>query len=309
MQITIIGTGLIGGSLGLALKKRGLTERIIGCDRPATLAEAQRCGAIDAAITDLREAVHGSDIVVLATPVGAVLDLIEQLGPVLPKDVLLTDVASTKAEIVERARAVFGDAAGERFLPGHPMAGKEHGGIEHADADLFEGAVWLTTPVIQDAELNRAALNRAELNDIGCRTLPLQGRVRLDAPENRTSIWFDIISQLGARVLVMDSSRHDRLCAWVSHLPQMLATALAASIEDEFGDDEELKAIGGRALREMTRIAASPYSMWRDIALTNTANIDEALQKLEQRLAHIRENLRTRALQEEFEKGNRFRKT
>jgi len=121
--------------------------------------------------------------------------------------------------------------------------------------------------------------------------------------------WIEWVRRIGARLVVMDAARHDRLCAWVSHLPQMVATAMAASIEDEFGDDAELKAIGGRALREMTRIAASPYSMWRDIAFTNTGNIEEALMRMEQRLAHMRENLRTRGLQEEFEKGNRFKKT
>ena len=101
------------------------------------------------------------------------------------------------------------------------------------------------------------------------------------------------IERIGARVLEMDAERHDRICAWISHLPQMLSTALAATLHDEFGNDPDLEAIGGRALREMTRLAQSPYSMWRDIALTNTANIQEALLRLEQRLAHLRENLRT----------------
>jgi len=105
---------------------------------------------------------------------------------------------------------------------------------------------------------------------------------------------------------VMDLARHDRLCAWISHLPQMLATALAATVEAELGDDPELHAIGGRALREMTRIAASPYSMWRDVALTNTANIAEALERLEQRLVRLRENLTTPELEREFERAHRF---
>jgi prephenate dehydrogenase len=111
---------------------------------------------------------------------------------------------------------------------------------------------------------------------------------------------------MGARVIRIDLQRHDRLCAWISHLPQMVATALAGSLQDEFGDDPELHAIGGRALREMTRIASSPYSMWRDIALTNTEPIQEALFRLEQHLAHIRENLRTRELASEFEQAQKF---
>lgn len=297
-QITIIGTGLIGGSLGLALKKHGFVGRIVGCDKPLVLAQAKRTGAIDIGIMDLKQAVYGSDVIVLATPVGAVLDLMEQVGPMVPPHVLLTDVGSTKREIVERARAVFGGDARERFLAGHPMAGKEQGGIEQADGDLFDGAVWLVTPTgrSDDRTMRRSDGQRGE------------DRALIGATPVADE-WLSWIEKIGARVVVTDADRHDRLCAWVSHLPQMLATALAASIEDEFGDHAELQAIGGRALREMTRTAASPYSMWRDIAFTNTTNIEDALMRLEQRLAHIRENLRTRALQEEFEKGNRFRKS
>jgi prephenate dehydrogenase len=280
-QITIVGTGLIGGSFGLALKERGFTGRIVGCDKPPLLARARQMGAIDSEQPELRQAVDGSDVVLLATPVGGILDLIEQIGPVLPKHVLVTDVGSTKREIVSRAQAVFGSAAATRFLAGHPMAGKEHSGIENADPDLFQNAVWLFTPA--------------------------QGQ-DLKQPSGSVAAYMSLVESTGARVLVMDAERHDKLCAWVSHLPQMLATTLAAALEDEFGDDEALKAVGGRALGEMTRIAASPYSMWRDIALTNTENIGQALSKLEQRLGHLRENLRTRVLQEEFEKGNRFKR-
>src|ERR1700723_770385 len=100
---------------------------------------------------------------------------------------------------------------------------------------------------------------------------------------------------------------HDRLCAWISHLPQMISTALAAALVEEFGEEAPLLAAGGRALREMTRISASPYSMWRDVAISNTKNIEDALLKLEQRLAHIRENLGTRQLAEELERANRLR--
>jgi prephenate dehydrogenase len=112
---------------------------------------------------------------------------------------------------------------------------------------------------------------------------------------------------MGARSLEIGPQRHDELVAWVSHLPQFAATALSAVIEDEMGEAPELKDVGGRALREMTRLGASPFSMWRDIAHTNTEAIAAALEALEQRLAHIRENLRTPQLRDEFEKANRFR--
>jgi prephenate dehydrogenase len=274
-QVTIIGTGLIGGSLGLALKQQALADRVVGCDRAAVLDVAKKRGAIDDGREDLRQACEGSDVVVLATPVGAIIDLIERLGPVLPSTTLLTDTGSTKEQIVNRARDVFGEAAPDRFLPGHPMAGKEVGGIEHADARLFRGAVWLFTPA--------------------------NGKVPPSNP------WSPAIRSLGARVIEMDAARHDRLCAWISHLPQFVSTALASALEEEFGDDQDVHAIGGRALKEMTRLAESPYSMWRDIASTNEANLQQALHQLEQRLAHLRENLKTRDLAEEFDRAKKFR--
>ena len=277
-QITIVGTGLIGGSFALALKKHGFAGRVVGCDREPVLARARAAGVIDKGIADPEQAARGSQIVLLATPVGTILDLIERIGPTLAESALLTDVGSTKGEIAARALAVFGVSAATRFLPGHPMAGKEHSGIEQADADLLGNAVWLVTP--------------------------LPGH---NVEAGVSGEYLGLVRGIGARVVALDLARHDRLCAWISHLPQMLATALAATVVDELGDDPELLAIGGRALREMTRIASSPYSMWRDIALTNTKNIEETLVRLEQRLAHIRENLRTPELKAEFERGNRFR--
>jgi prephenate dehydrogenase len=113
---------------------------------------------------------------------------------------------------------------------------------------------------------------------------------------------------MGARTLDLDAARHDELVAWVSHLPQFVSTALSALLEEEVGAAPELKDVGGRALREMTRLGASPYSMWRDIAHTNTEAIERALHELEQRLAHLRENLRTPELRSEFEQANRFRR-
>jgi len=146
-QITIVGTGLIGGSLALALKKRKFSGRIIGCDRAPVLERAQEKGAIDAGITNPADAVQGSSVVVLATPVVAIVDLIERLGPALSAKSLLTDVGSTKGEVVARAQKIFGKAASQRFLAGHPMAGKEQSGVEFADPDLFHGAAWFVTPL------------------------------------------------------------------------------------------------------------------------------------------------------------------
>jgi prephenate dehydrogenase len=279
-QITIIGTGLIGGSLGLALRKAKFPGRIIGCDREAILEKARNCGAVDAGFSDPGDAVRGSQVVVLATPVLAIVDLIERVGPVLPEKALLTDVGSTKTAVAERATHVFGKNVSKKFLAGHPMAGKELCGVEFADADLFHKAVWFLTP-LPEQNLNEGIF--AEF--IG---------------------WID---QIGARVAMLPADEHDRLCAWISHLPQMISTALAGALVEEFGPEAPLLQTGGRALQEMTRISASPYSMWRDIAISNKKNLEDALWKLEQHLAHIRENLATRQLAEEFELAHALRKS
>jgi prephenate dehydrogenase len=279
-QITIIGTGLIGGSLALAMRKRRFAGRIVGCDRDSALKKAKMRGVIDNGFAEPADAVRGSQLVVLATPVLAIVDLIGRLAPGLPATTLMTDVGSTKAAVAERALQVFGKSAGQRFLPGHPMAGKEHSGVDYADADLFHNAVWFLTP-LPGQNLNQGMF--AEFAG-----------------------WID---QIGARIAILPPEDHDRLCAWISHLPQMISTALAATLVDEFGEDAPLLPAGGRALQEMTRIAASPYSMWRDIAISNKNNLEDALFKVEQRLAHIRENLSTRALAEEFEKAHGLKKS
>jgi prephenate dehydrogenase len=278
-QITIVGTGLIGGSFALALKRRKFAGKIIGCDREAALERAKVCGVIDQGFCEPADAVRGSQLVMLATPVLAIVDLIGRLGPVLPASTLMTDVGSTKSVVVRQAMDVLGEKAGRRFLAGHPMAGKENSGVEFADPDLFQGAVWFVTP--------------------------LPGQNLQDPIFAEFLAWID---EIGARVAVLPAEEHDHLCAWVSHVPQMISTALAAALVEEFGEEAPLLPAGGRALREMTRIAASPYSMWRDVAISNKKNIEEALWKVEQRLAHIRENLATRELAEEFEKGRALRK-
>jgi len=278
-QITIVGTGLIGGSFGLALKKCGFTGRIVGCDRASVLKQAREKGAVDDIEVDPAASVQGSQVVLLATPVGAIIELIGRLGPSLSATTLLTDVGSTKAEVLSRAAAVFGKDTGRRFLGGHPMAGKEQTGVEASDPDLFQGAIWLVTP---SAKQNIFAGVSGE--------------------------FLSWVEKIGAGAASMEADMHDHVCGWVSHLPQFISTALAAALVDEFGEDAPLLETGGRALREMTRISGSPYSMWRDVALTNKTNIQRALLKLEQRLAHIRENLDTKELALEFERAHHLRR-
>jgi prephenate dehydrogenase len=274
-RITIIGTGLIGASAGLALRAAQFPGEIVGWDRHPEQAQlALERGAVDTIAGDVITAAVTSDLVLLSGPVFAIEDWLEKLAPQLKPHQLVTDVGSVKMAIAERARPVFGGPGQAGFLPGHPMAGKEVSGAAHADAQLFANAVWLFTEFPSHP---LAAEWRVWVERFGCRTMDIQ------------------------------ATRHDEICAWVSHLPQFLSTALSAMLEDRFGDAPDLRAIGGRALREMTRLGASPYSMWRDIAHTNEEAIAESLLSMEQRLTHMRENLKTPELRDEFLRANRFR--
>jgi prephenate dehydrogenase len=282
-RILIVGTGLIGASTGLALREAGFTGKIAGSDANASeLEAAQASGAIDRSLLSRPEiiaAAQQADVILLTMPVLAILEWMQILAPVLEPHQLITDTGSTKRAIADQAGALFNTPAAARFLPGHPMAGKESGGAARAEAALFQGAMWLFTPVA--------------------------------AQSNIESEWRAWVGRFGTRSLDLDAARHDEVCAWVSHLPQMVATTMSAMFEDEFAEQPELaaefNAIGGRALREMTRLGASPYSMWRDVAMTNTKPIAAVLYALEQRLAHLRENLRTPELREEFRLANEFR--
>jgi prephenate dehydrogenase len=284
-SVAIVGTGLIGASIALALRESGFAGEIVGVDRSEVeRAAALKTGAFTAVSAD-EAAVRGAEVIVLATPVMGILDWMQRLAPVLGEGQLVTDVGSTKREIVALARQLYNQAGSEKgskawFLPGHPMAGKESGGAALAEAGLFRGAAWLFTPIAEAGTL--------EMEWRGC------------------------VERFGAKAMDLDAKRHDEVCAWVSHLPQFLSTALAALLEETFAGDAEgfaaMQAIGGRALRETTRLGASPYSMWRDVAMTNTEPIAATLLALEQRLANVRENLRTPELREEFAVANRFRK-
>ncbi|HEY0760725.1 MAG TPA: prephenate dehydrogenase/arogenate dehydrogenase family protein [Acidisarcina sp.] len=279
-RVTILGTGLVGASIGLALRAHRFPGSIIGWDRERTQAGiALSRGALDEISEDPLTAAAGSDLILLAGPVFSIMEWLDLLAPVLRADQLVTDVGSVKGAICSHASRNYNGPGQPSFLPGHPMAGKESHGAANADAALFEGAVWLFTPP------------------------PGAG----EQPHPSQTKWRGWVTAFGSNILDLDPARHDELCAWVSHLPQMLSTALSALLEDRFSGDEQMRAIGGRALREMTRLGASPYSMWRDIAHTNVGTIEPALLALEQTLTRLRENLRTPGLRELFDQANQFR--
>jgi len=268
-NVVIVGTGLIGASFGLALRAAGYDGAITGVSSPGAIADAVASGAIDGGAS-LEAAVPEADLVFLSQTIGRILDTILHLNPLLSPGTLVTDAGSTKCEIVDSARQNLTRA---QFLGGHPMAGKETRGASSADANLFRDRTWILTPD-EDAEIRTSA-----------------------AVEFRK--W---LSRIGARVLILDSDEHDRVVSLTSHLAQLASTALAATVSDRLGAPPRLGA-AGPGLEDMTRLAMGSYEIWRDILATNSDHIDRALGFYIQKLEHMRENLRTRQLQEEFERG------
>ncbi|MEO8597534.1 MAG: prephenate dehydrogenase/arogenate dehydrogenase family protein [Candidatus Solibacter sp.] len=266
-HVVIIGTGLIGASFGLALRKAGYHGAITGVSSPRAIADAIAAGAIDRG-APLEEAVPQADFVFLSQTIGRILDTLRHLDPLLAPGTLVTDAGSTKCSIVDLARQSISRA---QFLGGHPMAGKETRGAASADAELFRNRTWILTPD-EDSELRTTA-----------------------ATEFRS--WLD---RLGARVLILDSDEHDRVVSLVSHLAQLASTALACTVSRKLGAPPRLQA-AGPGLEDMTRLAMGSYDIWRDILATNSDHIDRALSFFIQELEHMRDNLRTRQLQEEFQ--------
>jgi prephenate dehydrogenase len=284
-RVTIIGLGLMGGSLALALRRAGLAAHIVGCGRQVLIDRAREMGAIDSGSTDACEAVSGSDCVILCTPVETSIALLAQIAPHLAPEALVSDVGSTKETFAAAARRTFGDAAAGRVLPGHPLAGRELSGLEHASADLYQGCVWVLTPLAEggpaaeDAELTAAQ-----------RTL----RAALEA--------------IGARVVLTTPAEHDRILAYTSHLPQMLSTALALTLEEAFAADDPALQIHAGGLRTMLRLAGSEPKMWEQIAASNRENISDALERMEAALKSLRERLGQPEFRAKFEQAREFAK-
>ena len=268
-NVVIVGTGLIGSSFGLALRKAGYRGTITGVSSALATADAIAAGAIDGAET-LEEAVPRADLVFLSQTIGRILDTVRHLDGLLKPGALVTDAGSTKCSIVDLAREHISRG---QFLGGHPMAGKETRGAAAADAELFHGRAWILTPD-EDAELHTPA-----------------------AAEFR--VWLE---KIGARVLVLDADEHDRVVSLTSHLAQLASTALASTVSEKLGAPPRLQA-AGPGLEDMTRLAMGSYEIWRDILATNSEHIEKALSFYIQELEHMRENLRTRQLQEEFERA------
>lgn len=264
-RISILGTGLIGGSLGLAWKERHSDCTIVGHDRPEVLETAEARGAIDEKAADPVTAVRDADLVVLATPLSTMLKLMDTVGPHVDEDTVITDVGSVKTPVLDQAADVLPDDV--HFLGGHPMAGAEHAGIDHADPLLFENAVYV---------------------------LCLPGDSNVDVLDGPLAPVVDLVEATGARSLLLDPGRHDRLVAAVSHLPQLLAVSLVNTVATADDEDEATNLaleLAGGGFRDMTRIAASPFEVWRDILVGNEGPIHDALSDFGRTLRTLRNRL------------------
>jgi prephenate dehydrogenase len=263
--VAIFGVGLIGGSFGLALRAAGFTGEILGVSSPNTIELAKELRAIDAGVS-ADEACRRADLLYLSQPIGRIMDTLRHLQP--QAGALVTDAGSTKNQIV---RAAHEHLKTGQFLGGHPMAGKEKRGVESADARLFHGRPWVLTPA--------------------------------DPSELETTAARDFVSwleKIGAQTLVLGAEEHDYLVAYSSHLPQLASTALAAMIAECAPD---AVTVAGPGLVDATRLALSSYDLWRDILATNPDAIEEAINAMIGKLDHLRDNLRTREMEQEFRKA------
>jgi prephenate dehydrogenase len=255
-RVAVLGVGLIGGSIGLAARRR-LEAEVVGYSRtPATLARALEIGALDRGAASVAEACEGADLVFCAGPVGA---LPVQAGEALAAcgpEAVVTDVGSTKGELV----GALGDD--ERFIGGHPLAGAETAGVENARADLFEGARWYLTPTERSSGVLYDRLQR-------------------------------FIAGLGARPQAIDPAAHDRLLATISHLPHVVANALAAEAAAELTRDSERLPEVGPSFRDTTRVAGSNPAIWADIFASNRAAVANSVESVARRLGEAAELIRS----------------
>jgi prephenate dehydrogenase len=278
-RLTVLGTGLIGGSFALALRKYTTGMHISGWDRPEFVKEAQRRGAIDDAFSgDLAPALQRADLIYIALPIAATLDFLPEIARHAPAHALVTDACSTKVRIAQSAAELFSDEKGPLFLGGHPMAGKELSGIAHANADLFRE--------------NTYALIGAS---------PAQNDPRISA-------FVKILQKIGARPLWLGEQQHDYAVGLASHLPQLAAVALAGFLYDRLDENGLPITLAGPGLRDSLRLAGSPYSTWRDIVLTNQEVLSAALDLFARRLDDLREKLASRELEADFDAANELYK-
>lgn len=259
-KITLIGVGLLGGSLGMALRQRRLAGSVVGfVRRAASVSECERLGAVHLATLDLRRAVEGADLIVFCTPLAQMRPLGKQMLPWLKQGTIVTDVGSVKGSVVRDLEALVA-RAGAHFVGSHPMAGAEKMGVAAARADLFVGAVCVVTPTRKS---NPAAVRKVE------------------------QLW----KSVGSGLLRLTPAAHDRFVSRSSHLPHVVAAQLARLIlSPEHPKEQGMLCANG--FRDTTRIASSSPEMWRDIALANRQNLSRAIESFTQGLQDFRRVLK-----------------
>ena len=282
-RISIIGVGLIGGSLGLALRRTGFAGEIVGVSRDETIARAVDLGAVDRGVDydHLAEGVGAADLVILCSPIQHIMEILPAVMTAVPSGALVTDAGSTKRRITEVAKS-----AGRKdafFLGGHPMAGSEKSGVTAADPFLFQNAIYILVP--DDA-----------------------------VPQSLHHGLRDLVHGLGARVLELSADTHDTVVAAISHLPQLLATCLVEMVGhlDEDSDEKAFLALAAGGFRDMTRIASSPFApVWRDICGTNPDRIHAMVAQYQQALSRLVAGMAdgpdARGLEQSFTYANRVR--
>lgn len=258
-KVTLVGVGLLGGSLGRALRSRRLARSVVGwVRRKATISESISCGAVDQATLDPAEAVSGADLVVLCTPLEAMRPLMEQLLPHLREGALVTDVGSVKGLVTGEFESILASHSAE-FIGSHPMAGGENGGVGESSEELFDKAVCVVTP--------RPSSSKSAVNRI-------------------SKLWEDV----GARVMILDPATHDELVSRCSHLPHVLSVLLARYVLGSSADPR-LGGLCAGGFRDTTRIAAGDVTMWQDILIQNRARVITALNEYLVELAGLRDLL------------------
>ncbi len=278
-RVTILGTGLIGGSFARALRKYTPDIHIVGWDRAEVILQARKSGAIDEGFFEsLEPAIRRADLIYIALPIGNTLDLLPELAQHAPLHALVTDAGSTKQRIWQAASELFVEEVGPIFLGGHPMAGRELAGYAHADAGLFQNATY-------------ALIGNPE-----------------DTHDPRINAFVKILEKIGARPLWLGAQQHDYAVGLASHLPQLAAVALASFLYDHLDEKGLPITLAGPGLRDTLRLAGSPYSTWRDIVLTNREVLSAALDLLARRLDDLRERLGSRDLEADFDAANELYK-
>jgi prephenate dehydrogenase len=275
-RVAVLGTGLVGGSFALAVRRAYQDVRIVGWDREGVLRKAKARGAVDESSTDLGVVVGSADLVYIALPVIAALEVLPAVAAHAGPGALVTDACSTKAMLCRAAEKHF--RHGACFLGGHPMAGQEVSGIENADPELFRGARYVLIAREHDRD----------------------PRIRKFAA---------LVHEIGASPYWCDGETHDWAVGIVSHLPQLVSVAVARVVLDETDETGLPLSLSGSGLRDFLRLAGSPYGIWRDISLTNTDNIARALDRLAQAVEHLRNRLASKELEDEFRAANELYKT